>query len=115
MTAAVLQDKVVIVTGAAMGMGEATARLIARAGAKVVVADFDQEKGQAVADDIVYDGGEAAFVSVDVSDSAPKLSLVNRFGEADEIAQGTLWLLSDQSSCVTGTCLHVDAGYVTGR
>lgn len=63
----VLQDKVTIVTGAAMGMGEATARLFAQAGAKVVVADFNEEKGLAVADDIVANGGEAFFVKVDIS------------------------------------------------
>ncbi|KAB1645039.1 SDR family NAD(P)-dependent oxidoreductase [Gulosibacter chungangensis] len=254
MTYPVLQDKVVIVTGAAMGMGEATARLFAEAKAKVVVADFNVEKGQAVADDILANGGEATFVEVDISKSeqvqqmvaatvekygrldgavnnaaltpdnalvsefdedywdrlmaidlkgtalcmkyelqqllkqgeggsivnissvsgfrpqpnniayvaakhgvvgmtkvaamengehnirvntvapgaidtpmlrgaleefgldeasyAPQLSLLNRFGQAKEIAEGSLWLISDQSSYVTGTTLHVDAGYV---
>ena len=66
----VLQDKVTIVTGAAMGMGEATARLFAQAGAKVVVADFNEEQGRAVAADIVAQGGDAFFVRVDISDSA---------------------------------------------
>ena len=41
MTFPVLQDKVAIVTGAAMGMGVATARLFAAAGAKVLVADLN--------------------------------------------------------------------------
>jgi NAD(P)-dependent dehydrogenase (short-subunit alcohol dehydrogenase family) len=250
----VVQDKVVIITGAAMGMGESTARLFAESGAKVVIADFNEEKGRAVADDITAGGGQAAFVKVDVSDSAqvqqmvqftvdtfgrldgavnnaaltpdngpaaefdedywdrlmavdlkgtalcmkyelqqllkqgeggsivnissvsgfrpqpnniayvaakhgvvgmtkvaameygkdnirvnsvapgaidtpmlrgaleefgldeesyaPQLSLLNRFGQASEIAEGSLWLISDQSSYVTGTTLHVDAGYV---
>ena len=67
MTFPVLQDKVAIVTGAAQGMGEATARLFAEAGAKVVVADFNQDKGQSVVDDIAAAGGEAFFVKVDVS------------------------------------------------
>ncbi len=249
----VLQGKVTIVTGAAMGMGEATARLFAQAGAKVVVADFNEEKGRAVADDIVANDGDAFFVRVDVSksaevermvaatvekygrldgavnnaaitpddknvadfdedywdrlmavdlkgtalsmkyeirqllaqggggsivnissvsgfrpqpqniayvaakhgvvgmtkvaaleygaenirvnsvapgaidtpmlrnaldqfgfteaDYAPQLSLLNRFGKPDEIAQASLWLLSDQSSYVTGTTIHADAGY----
>lgn len=69
MTFAVLQDKVIIVTGAAMGMGEATARLFAASGAKVVIADFNAEQGQAVTDDIVENGGTAKFVDVDISDS----------------------------------------------
>lgn len=251
----VLQDKVTIVTGAAMGMGEATARLFAEAGAKVVVADFNEEKGQAVTDDIVKRGGDAHFVRVDISNSsdvknmvektvekygrldgavnnaaitpddksvaefdedywdklmavdlkgtalsmkyelqqmlkqgdggsivnissvsgfrpqpqniayvaakhgvvgmtkvaaleygaenirvnsvapgaidtpmlrgaleqfghdadeyAPHLSLLNRFGQPEEIAQASLWLISDQSSYVTGTTIHADAGYTS--
>ena len=44
---------------------------------------------------------------------APQLSLLNRFGQADEIAQASLWLASDASSYVTGTTLHVDAGYTS--
>lgn len=66
MTLPTLQDKVVIVTGAAVGMGEATARLFAEAGAKVV-ADFNDEKGQAVVESIRRAGGEAIFVHVDIS------------------------------------------------
>lgn len=83
----VLQDKVTIVTGAAMGMGEATARLFSEAGAKVVVADFNEEKGRAVAEGIVANGGEAFFVKVDISDSAQVEQLVaatvERYGRLD--------------------------------
>ena len=251
----VLQDKVTIVTGAAMGMGEATARLFAQAGAKVVVADFNEEKGREVTDDIVKNGGDAFFVKVDISKGeevekmvaatvekygrldgavnnaaitpddkpihefdedywdrlmavdlkgtalsmkyelrqlleqgdggsivnissvsgfrpqpntfayvaakhgvvgmtknaaveygahnirvnsvapgaidtpmlrgaieqfgldeesyAPQLSLLNRFGQPEEIAQASLWLISDQSSYLTGTTIHADAGYTS--
>jgi glucose 1-dehydrogenase len=257
MTYPILQDKVAIVTGAAMGMGEATARLFAAAGAKVVVADFNTEKGEAVAAGIRNDGGAATFVNVDISKSAqveamvaaavevygrldvavnnaaltpddkpvhefdeaywdrlmsvdlkgtalclkyelrqmlaqgnggsivnissvsgfrpqpnnvayvaakhgvngltkvaalengqhnirintvapgaidtpmlrgaleqfglepdayaPQLSLLNRFAQPSEVAQASLWLASDLSSYVTGTVIHVDAGYVQGR
>ena len=257
MTYPVLQDKVAIVTGAAMGMGEATARLFAQAGAKVIVADFNDDKGKAVAADIESGGGTAVFVHVDISKSAeveamvaaaikeygrldvainnaaltpddkpvhefdeaywdrlmavdlkgtalclkyelrqmlaqgnggsivnissvsgfrpqantvayvaakhavngltkvaamengqhnirvntvapgaidtpmlrgaieqfgldpdsyaPQLSLLNRFAQPEEVAQASLWLASDLSSYVTGTVIHVDAGYVQGR
>jgi NAD(P)-dependent dehydrogenase (short-subunit alcohol dehydrogenase family) len=54
--------KVFIVTGAASGLGEGTARMLAAKGAKVVVADMQAEKGEAVAKDI---GG--AFVKCDVT------------------------------------------------
>jgi NAD(P)-dependent dehydrogenase (short-subunit alcohol dehydrogenase family) len=251
----VLQDKVAIVTGAAMGMGEATAKLFAASGAKVVVADFNEEKGRKTVSDIEADGGTAFFVKVDISKSdqvqamvaatvdqygrldvavnnaaltpdqaplhefdenywdrlmsvdlkgtalslkyelqqmrkqgdggsiinissvsgfrpqpnnaayvaakhgvvgltkvaamengdqnirvnsvapgaidtpmlrgaleeaqidpvayAPQLSLLNRFGQPDEIAQASLWLASDASSFVTGTTIHADAGYTS--
>ncbi|MGO1544960.1 MAG: SDR family NAD(P)-dependent oxidoreductase [Gulosibacter sp.] len=256
MTFPVLQDKVIIVTGGAQGMGEATARLAANAGAKVVLADFNEAGGQAVVDSITADGGQATFVKTDVSnpasvenmvkqtvdaygrldgavnnaalkpdvdplsdlddeyfdrligvdlkgvalclkyelrqliaqgdggsivnisstngfrpqynqgvytaakhgvvgltknaalengphnirvnsvapgaietpmlvesiqdnnlkpeDVAPRLSVLNRFGKPEEVAEGSVWLLSDNSSYVTGTVLHVDGGY-TGR
>ncbi|UCF58049.1 MAG: SDR family oxidoreductase [Deltaproteobacteria bacterium] len=42
---------------------------------------------------------------------APALSLLNRFGQPEEVAQASLWLASDLSSYVTGTVLAVDAGY----
>jgi NAD(P)-dependent dehydrogenase (short-subunit alcohol dehydrogenase family) len=62
-----LQDKVAIVTGAASGMGAATARLFAREGAKVVVADVMEEEGRAVAQSIKSNRGEARFQRLDVS------------------------------------------------
>ncbi|MDA3002379.1 MAG: SDR family NAD(P)-dependent oxidoreductase, partial [Actinomycetota bacterium] len=51
-----------IVTGGASGIGAATARLLAQRGAKVVVADLQEDKGNAMADEI---GG--AFCKVDVT------------------------------------------------
>lgn len=254
----VLEGKTAIITGAAMGMGEATARVFAEAKANVVIADFNEEKGREVADDIANTlGAKTLFVKVDVSDSAqvkdmvaktveefgslevavnnaaltpdnalvsefdedywdrlmsvdlkgvalcmkyelqqmidqgnggsiinissvsgfrpqpnniayvaakhgvvgatrvaalengkhnirvnsvapgaidtpmlrgaleefgldeesyaPQLSLLERFGKPEEIAHASLWLASDQSSYVTGTTIHADAGYVGGR
>ncbi|WP_336713876.1 SDR family NAD(P)-dependent oxidoreductase [Arthrobacter sp. USHLN218] len=255
MTYPILQDKVALVTGAAMGMGAATAKLFAAAGARVAVADFNDEAGAKTVAEIEADGGTAFYVKVDVSrsdqvasmveavasrfgrldvavnnaaitpdtnslteldedywdrlmsinlkgvalslkyelrqliaqdeggsiinissvrgfrpqpnaaayvaakhgvvgltktaametgsrnirvncvapgaidtpmlqaslarkgqteaDFAPQLSLLNRFGRADEVAQATLWLASDLSSYVSGTTIHVDAGYTS--
>lgn len=254
----ILEGKTAIVTGAAMGMGEATARMFAQAGANVVVADFNATKGRQVADAIAKEtGARTLFVAVDVANThqvqrmvaatvdefggldiavnnaaltpdhapaaefdedywdkliavdltgvalcmkyelrqmikqghggsiinissvsgfrpqpnniayvaakhgvvgmtkvaalengrhnirvnsvapgaidtpmlrgaleafgldeklyAPKLSLLERFGKAEEIAHASLWLASDQASYVTGTTIHADAGYVGGR
>ncbi len=60
-----IQGKVFIVTGAASGLGEGTARRLAALGGKVVLADMQEDKGQAVARDI---GG--VFVRCDVSSEA---------------------------------------------
>ena len=62
-----LSDKVAIVSGAASGMGAATARLFAREGAKVIVADMLEAEGQAVADSIKSNSGEARFQKLDVA------------------------------------------------
>ncbi len=62
-----LQDKVAIVTGAASGMGAATARLFAREGAKVVLADMLEAEGEAVTQSIKSNRGEARFQRLDVA------------------------------------------------
>jgi NAD(P)-dependent dehydrogenase (short-subunit alcohol dehydrogenase family) len=63
-----LKDKVVVVTGAAAGIGRACAKRFAAEGAKVVLADIDAEKGEAVARDLAESGAEARFVACDVGD-----------------------------------------------
>jgi NAD(P)-dependent dehydrogenase (short-subunit alcohol dehydrogenase family) len=65
-----LLDKVAIITGAASGMGAATARRFGREGAKVVVADMLSIEGQAVVDEINATGGEALFMALNVTDEA---------------------------------------------
>ncbi|ABS64235.1 short-chain dehydrogenase/reductase SDR [Parvibaculum lavamentivorans DS-1] len=65
-----MQGKVAIVTGAAKGIGAATAKALAREGAKVVCSDFDAENGQVVADEIAGEGGTATFFRHDVTDEA---------------------------------------------
>jgi len=62
-----IAGKVAIVTGSGGGIGEAYARALAGEGAKVVIAEIDEQKGGAVADSIKAEGGEAVFVAVDVS------------------------------------------------
>ncbi|MBI2706621.1 MAG: SDR family oxidoreductase [Actinobacteria bacterium] len=77
MTFPVLQDKVAIITGAAMGMGAATAQLFAEAGAKIVVADMNEDKGQEVVAGIEAAGGAAFFQRVDISNSDQAKAMVD--------------------------------------
>lgn len=62
-----LKDKVAIVTGAAAGMGAATARLFAREGAIVMLTDIDDKDGPTVAADIVRTNDSARFEKQDVA------------------------------------------------
>ena len=66
-----ISGKVFIVTGGASGLGEGTARMLAQAGGKVVIADMQVEKGEAIAQEI---GG--AFVRCDVSSEADGQAVV---------------------------------------
>ncbi|ESR25635.1 glucose 1-dehydrogenase [Lutibaculum baratangense] len=82
-----VKDKVALVTGGSVGLGEATARLLAREGAKVVVTDIQDEKGETVARDIAAAGGEALYLHHDVADEAAWeqviAATVERFGRLD--------------------------------
>lgn len=62
-----LQGKTAFVTGAASGIGRATASLFAREGACVVLLDIAEEAGAAAADEIVASGGKARFIRTDVT------------------------------------------------
>ena len=62
------ENKIVIVTGAASGIGEKTAIKFANEGAKVVIADINKEMGNIVADQIKKDNGEALFVETNVAE-----------------------------------------------
>lgn len=62
-----LDGKIAIITGAASGMGAATARLFAREGAKVIVTDMLEPEGQAVTDEIIAANGAAMFCAHDIS------------------------------------------------
>lgn len=82
-----VKGKIALVTGAAMGLGEASARMLAREGAKVVLTDVADAAGEAAARAIAEAGGEAVFLHHDVSDEAQWEQVIaatlDRFGRLD--------------------------------
>jgi NAD(P)-dependent dehydrogenase (short-subunit alcohol dehydrogenase family) len=79
--------KVALITGAANGIGEATARGFASRGASVLLADIDAELGESVAARITAEGGTASFIRTDVSNSVEVKAMVDaaveRYGRLD--------------------------------
>jgi NAD(P)-dependent dehydrogenase (short-subunit alcohol dehydrogenase family) len=73
-----LNDKVAIVTGAGHGMGEAEAKLFAKEGASVVVADILQQDAERVAADIRAAGGEAIAAKIDVTREPEWMALIGK-------------------------------------
>ena len=109
--------KVALVTGAASGIGRATAIAFAHAGARVVVADIDEAGGQGTVGLIGAAGGEAIFVRADVAEEAAVAALVEtavtRFGRLDYAhnnagIQGTFGRLADCSRAEWDRLLAVD-------
>ncbi|MBT2694360.1 3-oxoacyl-ACP reductase FabG [Bacillus sp. ISL-55] len=82
-----LKDKVAIITGAANGIGLAAAKTFASEGARVAMADFDEETGSKRAAELSAEGYEVAFFQVNVADRASVDSLVQNvlghFGKID--------------------------------
>ena len=71
-------DKVVLITGAAQGLGEASSQALAREGAIVVLTDVQDDAGAAVADAIRSSGGRAAFLHLDVTSEDEWINVVSR-------------------------------------
>ncbi len=88
-----MDGRVAIVTGGAGGIGSATARLLAKRGARVAVADLDLERAEAVAKDI---GGQALAVRLDLEDEASIIAMINqvagRFGRLDVLDNNAAFL-----------------------
>ena len=79
-----ISGKVVIVTGAAVGIGYEASGMLAREGAKVALTDIAEPEGRSVVDHV---------------------------GEPDDVAYGILYLASEESKFVTGSELVIDGGY----
>ncbi|HTF85358.1 MAG TPA: SDR family oxidoreductase [Cellvibrio sp.] len=84
-----VQDKVIVITGASSGIGEASARLLAEHGAKVVLGARRTDKLEQIAADIRHQGGQATYMAVDVADLDAVKKLMSfaqqTFGRVDVI------------------------------
>lgn len=82
-----LKDKVAIVTGGASGIGESTIKEMVKEGAKVVIADLNEEAGSLLANKLCKDGKEAIYMKVDVTDEEMVqrmvASTIDQFGRID--------------------------------
>lgn len=82
-----LDGKAAVITGATSGMGEASAKRFAEAGAKVVIAGRNEERGRKIETDIREKGGEAVYFHLDVSDEeevkAFMKRVLDRYGKLD--------------------------------
>jgi len=90
-----LKDKIVVVTGAASGIGAAVAQRFAAAGAMVVVADVQDDKGETRAATLREAGFKARFVHVDLTDAASITTFADtvqsQFGTPDVLVNGAGW------------------------
>jgi 2-hydroxycyclohexanecarboxyl-CoA dehydrogenase len=90
-----MKNKVAVVTGAASGIGRATAQLLADAGARVVVADIDAAGGEVAAAALREQGADAVFLPLDMTDSASitafAATVQAQFGPVDVLVNGAGW------------------------
>jgi NAD(P)-dependent dehydrogenase (short-subunit alcohol dehydrogenase family) len=88
-----LSGKVAVITGAASGIGRATASLFAREGAKVVVVDIDEQAGKQAVENIRAEGGEAMFVKADITIATDvqnaMRATVQKYGKLDILVNNT--------------------------
>ena len=105
-----LSGKVVIVTGGGSGIGKSAVMLLAREGAKVMIADIDEQAGQETAALIRAQGGESGFILTDVSRESDVEAMVARtietFGKLD-CAFNNAGILEEGSPDVTGYSLDL--------
>ena len=100
-----LQDKVALITGAGSGIGRESALLWASEGAKIVVADVNDDAGQEVAAEIAAAGGKATYVHADVSQAADAEAMIRtaeeRFGKLHVLVNNAGIMHSNDDNAMT--------------
>lgn len=100
-----LENKIAIVTGAASGIGRATAQRFAQEGAKVVVADIDRDGGEATVAHITAAGGAAAFIHTDVAQEDNLRAMVDfavsTYGGLDILHNNAYWTVAQTAEDTT--------------
>src|SRR5579862_1367890 len=120
-----LENKVVVVTGAAGGIGSAIARAFARAGATAVIADLDLAAAEQVAQGLVRDGGRAIAVALDVASeaqvNAAMSGVIDQFGRIDVLVSNAgIQVISplqalDFADWKRLLAVHLDGAFLTTR
>lgn len=95
-----LDGKVVVITGGAMGIGRATALLLAQEGASLLIVDIDEKSGEGTAKEARRRGSDVIFVKADVTDTDQIAQMVSkaveRFGRIDVLVNNAgVVLISD--------------------
>ena len=100
-----LEGKVALITGGARGQGAAEAKLFAKEGAKVVIADILDEEGEKLEAEVAELGGECFYTHLDVSDSEnwekAVETAVTRFGKIDILVNNAgiaVWGTNDDTT-----------------
>jgi len=120
-----LKDKVAYVTGAASGIGKEIAMVYAREGAKVAIADLNEDAAKATAAEIVAGGGQAIGVAVDVTNEdqveASVAATIKAFGTVDVLVSNAgiqivhpveEFTLADWRKMLA---IHLDGAFLTTR
>lgn len=100
-----LSEKRAVVTGAANGIGLATVKLFARHGAHVVIADIEEEAGEAAAQAIRETGGSADFIAADVTDADAVAGLV---AGADNLLGGIDVWMNNAGTSLTEDLIDIE-------